>query len=398
MPGAALQLASTGVQDAHLTRDPEIDVFKYRYFRYVNFASEFARVELNEAADFGRRVSAVIPHRGHLLTKLFLRLKLPPLTPRGGTYASWTDALGHALVEHAELEVNGVVVDRQYGYFMEMANELAPAGATGTGTDVMVLRSDSYRAARHNAARPVELLVPLEFWFSRQPNLALPLLCMSASQVRVTVALRAFSSVVHYDGDEPPPVRIAESELLAEYVYLDDAVTASWRAQPHTYIIRQVQFNGPDAVFAGATSFAAELKFNHAVSELVFAFVDVDSIESNDLFHFSRRADGAPLLSSASLVLDGQSRTDSLPESFYRLVTARAAHSAVPTKHVYCIPFAARPEHAQPTGSLNFSRFDSAVLQCTMSPGNGECVLYVFATNYNVLVVENGVARLEYAV
>ena len=40
MVAGILQLISTGPQDVFLTVEPQINVFKYNYFRYVNFSTD----------------------------------------------------------------------------------------------------------------------------------------------------------------------------------------------------------------------------------------------------------------------------------------------------------------------------------------------------------------------
>jgi hypothetical protein len=97
MPGSILQLQSVGVQDAFLTENPQINIFKYSYYRYANFAIEIEKLTPKEKVEYGKRMTCDIPKRGHLLSKLFLYVSLPELVKTSGTYACWTDALGHAM-------------------------------------------------------------------------------------------------------------------------------------------------------------------------------------------------------------------------------------------------------------------------------------------------------------
>ena len=78
--------------------------------------------------------------------------------------------------------------------------------------------------------------------------------------------------------------------------------------------------------------------------------------------------------------------------------TAAASYYAVPyaynnTNKYMLYPFCLDTSKIQPTGSLNFSRLDSArIVSDTANITND-----VYAVNYNVLRIENGMGGLMYA-
>jgi hypothetical protein len=57
------------------------------------------------------------------------------------------------------------------------------------------------------------------------------------------------------------------------------------------------------------------------------------------------------------------------------------------------IPFCLDASKLQPTGTCNFSRMDSAILRLPDSTINGP----IYAVNYNILRVQNGMGGLLYA-
>ena len=75
MSPSLLQLQATGLEDVYLTQDPQINIFKYNYYRYVNFATETIKLETNIISNFGKKMTCEIPKRGHLLSKLHLHIK-----------------------------------------------------------------------------------------------------------------------------------------------------------------------------------------------------------------------------------------------------------------------------------------------------------------------------------
>lgn len=304
------------------------------------------------------------------------------------------------MLDWIELEINGISFEKIYGYYLDMYDELTVSD-TDYGRRNMILKSDSYFATRYNAGKNVELIVPLSFWFTKQPNLALPLhLFTKTTTIKVNIKFKKFEELIHYDGiTSPDPVSITNVEMFGEFIYLDEEVLNTFPADTAPkYVISQVQSHDREMIGGGADNYVSELKFNHPVSELVFAFSEKDSQDNNDLFNYSDRTNEGPLIDSLGLTLDGHERFTMLPESYYRLAFPRTVHSFVPTKYVYCIPFSNRPEYNQPTGSLNFSRFDSVNLKVVRKQIGKILYLYLYAINYNVMTVQDGSPRLEFGV
>lgn len=398
MPPSILQLTSIGVQDVYLTKDPQINVFKYTYYRYVNFATEVVEIPLNEPATFNRRSTCDILKRGHLLSKLYLHIKLPPLIKNMGTYLGWTDAIGYAIFsDPIELEIGGVVIDRLYPQFLEMWDELSNINKR-MGRDMMVGKNDIYVSGFYNAQQPLELVIPLDFWFCKQYSSALPLLSMYNQPIRINFRFRDFPELINFDGSDPAYSFIVDGSVFAEYIYLDDVILDQFQKQKHMYIIEQTQYTGDETIPQNISIFNCSLKFNHPVKELVFACVETNNVDNNNYFCYSNSIDNTSIIERASLLLDGTKRFDNLPEIYYRTIFPDSVHSTIPLKYIYTMPFSIQPEQNQPTGSLNMSRFTDVTLQLQMMNNNKESYLYVFAVNYNIVTIENGTFSLEWAV
>ena len=396
MSPSIFQLQALGIQDVYLTKDPQINIFKYNYYRYVNFAADTVKLNLNSAASFGQKVTCDVPKRGHLLSKMYLHLKLPRINFSTGTYACWSDTIGYGIFsDPIELQIGGVVVERLYPQFMNAWDELTNNNKQ-LGKNFMLLKSDTYVANYTNAEKTVDLIIPLDFWFTKRYNSALPLLSMTQQDIKVNFRLKRFLECVNYDGDEPEAVDIIESNIYAEYIFLDDVILKQFQAQKHQYIIEQVQYNGDEIVNPSSGVHNSDLKFSHPVKELVFFAVETNNLDTNNTFSYSKSSDDLPLIEEASLLLDGKYRFERLPEFYYRTIFPDSVHSVIPMKYIYCMPFSLRPEDNQPTGSLNMSRFNDITLALRLCQSNPQMKLFVFALSYNVVTIENGVLTMEF--
>ena len=328
---------------------------------------------------------------------MYLRITLPALTYIDGSYACWTDALGYAIFSQpVELQIGGIVVDRIYPVCMDMLNELSN---TKKGFDDTILKSQIYRSSLYNAEKPIELMIPLNFWFTKQYASALPLLSMINQDISINFAFNDFSDLINYDGNtEPYGLSIIDSNLYVEYVYLDDIILESFQKKKHQYVIEQQFYHGDEYINPNQTSFATKINFQNPCKELLFACIDENNLSNNNYFSYSRQSDLSPLILQATLLLDGRDRfnNDYLPESVFRQYFPNNVHSVIPNKYMYCMPFCLEPEQGQPSGSINFSRFDEVTLALKMNSQNPSCQIHIYGIMLNVVTIENGTLTFEF--
>jgi hypothetical protein len=157
-------------------------------------------------------------------------------------------------------------------------------------------------------------------------------------------------------------------------------------------------YHGDENIPANQTLYQADIDFKNPCKELLFACIDKNNIDNNNYFNYSKRSNGAALITEVSLLLNGKHRFDDyLPEYVFRQYFPNNVHSVIPNKHMYCIPFSIKPEDStQPTGSINLSRFDSVTLALKLNPGNPECQLHIYGIVHNIVSISNGTLTFEF--
>ena len=317
MGGGLMQLVAYGAQDVYLTGNPQITFWKVTYRRYTNFAMESIEQTFNGQADFGRRVTCTISRNGDLAYRTYLQVTLPEInqamgnthsnpngTPNDGVYARWLDFPGEQLVSQVEVEIGGQRIDRQYGDWMHIWQQLTLTAEQqrgyykmiGNTTQLTFITDPSFAAvdgpcsvdaprqvcAPRNALPETTLYVPFQFWYCRNPGLALPLIALQYHEVRINLDLRpideclwAVSSLnCEKLGTTSPRVRAAYNQslvaasLYVDYVFLDTDERRRMAQNPHEYLIEQVQFTGDESV--GSSSNKIKLNFNHPCKELIW--------------------------------------------------------------------------------------------------------------------------------
>ena len=127
MGGGLMQLVAYGAQDVYLTGNPQITFWKVTYRRHTNFAMESIEQTFNGQADFGRRVQCTISRNGDLAYRTYLQVTMPEINQNddaGAVYARWLDCPGEQLISMVEVEIGGQRIDRQYGDWMHIWNQM----------------------------------------------------------------------------------------------------------------------------------------------------------------------------------------------------------------------------------------------------------------------------------
>jgi hypothetical protein len=306
-----MQLVAYGAQDVFLTGTPEITFWKVSYRRHTNFAMESIEQTFSGQADFGRRVTCTISRNGDLCYRTYLQVTLPEInqnmrpttgTSNDGVYARWLDFIGEQLISQVEVEIGGQRIDRQYGDWMHIWNQLTMSSEQqrgyfkmiGNTTQLTYITDPNFApiagpcsaaggpnqiCAPRNALPETTLYIPLLFWFCRNPGLALPLIALQYHEVKINIdfqpigqCLWAVKTLTGAAGTVSVPQAYQQSlvaaSLYVDYIFLDTDERRKMAQNPHEYLIEQLQFTGDESV--GSSSNKIKLNFNHPCKELIW--------------------------------------------------------------------------------------------------------------------------------
>jgi len=376
-----MQLVAYGAQDIYLTGNPQITFFKVVYRRHTNFSMEAIEQTFNGSADFGKRVTCTVSRNGDLMHKVYLQVTVPELAS-GKSFAA---NLGQALIKYAEVEIGGQRIDKHYGDWMHIWNELSQEAGKKVGYGLMT------GAALGAESAETDLYIPLEFWFCRNPGLALPLIALQYHEVKINIEFRALSEIV----TTGVSASLSAASLYVDYIYLDTDERRRFAQVSHEYLIEQVQFTGDESV--SSISNKIKLNFNHPCKELVWVVQKDSAVDATDRFDYTDGT-GNPVL-IAKLQLNGHDRFSERMGRYFNLVQPYQHHTNVPKAGINVYSFGLKPEEHQPSGTCNMSRIDNATLQLTLTANavSGDAKVRVYATNYNVLRIMSGMGGLAYS-
>jgi len=398
MGGGLMQLVAYGAQDIYLTGNPQITFFKVVYRRHTNFSMEAIEQTWNGSETADGRCTATISRNGDLVHRMYL--EVTPSTPlaNGGNFgASW--------ITNVELEIGGQKIDKHTGLWMETWAELTEPNPTGScctiagaasvgGTQFQKMSQMGGCVDGDTTATTAgPIWVPLQFWFCRNPGLALPLIALQYHEVKVILEHTVKTTL--------SPAGTPAQKLWADYIYLDTDERRRFAQVSHEYLIEQVQEQS-------LTDGTGDLNFNHPVKELVWcASAKVSATVAPT---------STPVGSSTKtylLKLNGHDRFAGRDWRYFTRTQVWQHHSGAGgltsvtngadtaaemtgrfDDSIGVYSFALKPEEHQPSGTCNFSRIDNARLEISTAESG---VDKIFAVNYNVLRIMSGMGGLAYS-
>lgn len=262
MGGGLIQLVSYGIQDMMLIGDPQITLFKTIYRRHTNFAIEPVPQTFNKAnVAMGETVHCKLSRTGDMVYRVALVVTLPPIPQftAGGvidprTKFAWARRIGYAIISRVSVEIGGKIVDSQTGEWMNIWSELTQSADKNQHAligDVSVVTDYT------NGKDPYTLHVPLTMWFSKHNVLALPIVALQYSQVRIIVEFA-------------DPASCYTISPVHSMQLMDDTV----QFQPYEYIEQNVAGNIARGVFVDFDPITRTMWYNR-ISEQPFAVLAV---------------------------------------------------------------------------------------------------------------------------
>jgi len=203
MPGGEIQLVAYGEENVFLNDNPQITFFKIVYKRYTNFSIETVKCNFVEQLSFGSKYTVEIPKTGDLMHKLWLVIDLPSVpiiynlqnTVDKRLKFAWARKVAYALINYIDIDIGGQVIDRQWGEWMNILNELNTTNFNSSLNQYIGNTPEFYEYKNTSTGIPsLRLHVPLQFWFFKNSGFALPLLALEYSSVRLTIQLNEFSN------------------------------------------------------------------------------------------------------------------------------------------------------------------------------------------------------------
>lgn len=350
MSGGIAQLVAVGAQDVHLVGQPEVSFFRSTYKRHTNFSQTVERQVIQGNVSNGGMSTIRFERKGDLLGYVYL------VANDASGAVELTPTQWRTMISKVELLIGGQVIDEQDVTFSTL---IAPTLLASSAAKSMT--GNLFGGAGNSR------FYPLRFFFCENWQSALPLIALQYHDVELRITWGSAATASN-----------KKWEVYANYAYLDTQEREMFASKPQNMIMTQVQ----KAIASNVK--IQELNFNHPVKFLAAGDATAVTMVSTAANKLKLQINGTDV---ADFKLANPHFT-TVPLYYH---TSNGDVNAGTKLFVY--PFCLDTSKLQPTGSLNFSRLDSARIVNDTANSDKD----IYAVNYNVLRIENGMGGLLYS-
>ena len=406
--GGIFQLHAKGEQNTHLCGNATTSYFHSVYRKRINFSKESIELCFKGRGDFGQRITIELGDYGDLVHNCGIQVTLPEVPYV--SEAAWVDQIGHMIIKEASIEIGGRCIDKHYGAWMSIWNELTLSfeqevgynNITGNTSDLVGTSLQMIQTI--NPIPSKTIFIPLQFWFNRNASLALPLISLQSDECpKIIIEFEQISNLVRGDPTNVTNLHLSNVKFYADYIYLSQDERKWFAKNSFEILIDQLQFI--ETTKQGPTHAIQLNEMNHPLIELIWTVRDQDYEVATDItksYINFKDANGENPVKSAVLRVNNIERFQERDGYYFNKIQPLQHHSRSPHDCGICVySFAEKPESSNEyTGSLNATNIDNIVLNLSLtdSASSKNNRIMVFARNYNLLVFKGGFGRLRYTI
>jgi hypothetical protein len=363
MSAALIDLVSKGAQDVYITGQPEVSFFRQNYKRYTNFAMKPERMDYIGTFGSNNEVTIPVRSKGDLLSYVWIEdTGISSVGINGGGLFS-ADASNPT---EFQLWIGGQKVSVLDSLFIQgVHNPLLRDNSAKASCAVSINVAKENHGGNH-------YMIP--FFFGEDWTKVLPLVALQYHDVEIRVKCR--------DGYSPA----STPKVFGNYIYVDTDERKFFTDKEHELLITQTQYQP-------ATNTDTELDlsyFNHPVKSVHLVSGNATGFKWFQEYTFA----------TSSLYINGVPLFEQTSNVYHHNVVPEMHCTDIPDDILddlptYSWPFCLTMSKMQPTGTLNFSRIDNAKLVLTGLHG-GNALHRVYAVNYNILRIKNGMAGVAF--
>jgi len=442
MGGGLTQLVASGGINSYIVSNPTISFFNYVYRKHTNFAIEnliltFEKMPSNLTTmhlTVENNVKLTSIADIDLLSNLYFIFTLPAIYSNDIYKFRWVENVGSLIIKKATFEINNTIIDTITGEWLVIWNELilpvkdSYNDITGNVpalnnprkpettiriknniiSDYDYLASDGITPSINSR----DVCVPLNFWFSKNPSLALPIVRISSkNQIKLKMEFENIENLytiysdiynmhvssIFYNDMHNTRIdinnfikeNVFRAHIEATFIVLDkDERKVLLNTAVQQFLIEKLSIitnNFPAAV--ANTVNTIDIRSQIGIKEIIWTLNRGDSIFNfNNNFNYTYsipKNNEKSILKNAKLIWDRSGgnpyfRVEEKDAYFYNKIQPYQYHSSIPMQGIYLYSFSLYPEKWFPSGFYN-GAYVTTTLNMTFNPYENNYIDTIYA-------------------
>lgn len=466
MGGGLLQLVvAVGQIDELLSINPDFSYFKYAYKKHSNFSIEPIKLTFDINPTLTNKISSIyqckVSRYGDLLSNVYFCYTLPAIYSSDKLKFRWIKNVGSLFIKNANVNVDGKIIDQITGEWLNIWNELTMT-RFDNNIDKLIGNSEALQDPKMQVKRisiinnkfiynyypssskddiknspsinENKIVVPLNFWFTRNPTLALPLLNINMNIIYINIEvenserlyqvysedLNMYISPQYYNELYNTNISIETFTksydiypyIEASYIYLSNEERKVIINNPSSkYLVEQINIS------TETSETNINLDLNLPTKEIIWITRRNDLYKFNDFSNYTATIPenlNNGILDKATFLWNNNKRIEEKDSYYFNLIQPYQHHSNIPKQGIYCYSFALFPEKDFLSGYYNGAMV-KAKLMLTLKNTNNDSYIndkliafgkksydYSYTTKiygicYNIFEVNGGMCGMKFA-
>ena len=344
MSGGISQLIAIGAQDQFISGNPEVSFFVTNYKRHTNFAQVTDRLVINGNPTNGLMSTINLERKGDLINNMYFTCE----SDNSAIPVDWSN-----VIDCVELYIGSQLIDRQdFAFTNDLSVDLLAQNLT-----------KSALGSHYAGGNSLNWFYPLRFFCCENTKTSLPLIALQYHDVE----LRVYWSS-NFDNTK-------KVKFYGNYIFLDGSERQTFSQKSQKMLIYQVQKS------PASNEKVQHFYFNHPIK--LIAAKGGGACTSNTC--------------QITLQLNGNDMAEKkFAQPHFTTVSSyySSPYACGNEQNFFLYPFCFDTSSSQPSGSVNFSRLDSARL---ISDNTETFTTDFYGINYNILRIERGMGGLLYS-
>jgi hypothetical protein len=477
MTGGLMQLLAVGAQDQYLSISPQMSYYKQIFRRHTNFSMQGVRNTFNSVPVLNgtSRITSTckIGRVGDLLSDIYLSFQLPDIycniNDNDDLRFRWIPNVANYMIYSYSLSIDTQLIDQRWGEWMDIWNQLSLTYDKQVGYEkltgnieefiapkslkpLVILSNNRFAYSYYPAATQTRpsipnkvFYVPLDFWFCKNPALALPLVSLQYQTINVSIEFRAIEDLYQiydkysgqyyspigfrnlpyyasnpdytysynaidvsisrftaYGGGGPSIVNL-NAYLECNYIFLDTVERNTIAASSSDFLIERIYRTNLGGIQQNGSA-TIDLPISNSIKELIWILRRSNAHIYNDWGNYTATSPentNFATLNTAKILWNGAERFEEKPGAYFNLLQPYQYHSSTPREGIYVYSFALYPEKLQPSGTFNASKITTIQLYITtnkiLNNNSSDYEISIYSLYYNIFRVIGGSGSMVFA-
>jgi hypothetical protein len=245
------------------------------------------------------------------------------------------------------------------------------------------------------------LFIPLIFWYNLYNSLALPCVALKYHDIVLNLTFNNNSTLASFTPSivsDYSIIKLSNCYVLTEYISVTHREKVKFTTNPLEYLVLQTQVLTQQSP-SNQSTISLDINFFHPCKELYWIVITSDDSGRFDQEYYILGTKTKPIIQS-KIIINNETIGSDHTTFYYSTVQPYDKHSRIPLNGINMYSFSLEPEEYQPSGSCNLAFIPNRTLQVELDPSlynsKYNIQLNVYCTNYNILRIANGFARLMY--